>query len=228
MRTQQRGFTLIELIIALSLTAMVLGLLATGMNLLLRDWERNSDYLDDQLDASLAMLQIEQALIGAFPFSYQDEKSSSRFYLFFEGKKNSLAWVSTVGRGRESEQTIWQIKPHRGDKGIELARLPALIGDPNKRLKKLKEKDRSILFEHYKLELSYLQPDRNPKKRQTSREKSKWRDKWTAKKYQFLPSAVRLRLLHKSEPDASLEIIAPILANEHLNTSRFRPKPPSL
>ena len=228
---KQGGFTLIELIIALSLTAMVLGLLATGMNLLIRDWQRDSYYLDQQLDASLAALQIEQALLGAFPYSYQDEKVHSRYYLFFEGKKDRLAWVSTVSSGRESEQTIWQIEPNQDNKGIRLLRIPALIGDPERRLKNLTQQDKDdaiSLFEDYTVRFSYLQPDRDLKKRHTARAKNHWRDKWTAKKYQFLPSAVRITLVHPQNPATSLEIIAPILATEHINGSRFRPKPPSL
>ena len=229
--SKQNGFTLIELVIALSLTAMVLGLLATGMNFLIKDWQRDSHYLDQQLDASLAALQIEQALQGAFPYSYQDEKVHSRYYLFFEGKKDRLAWVSTVSAGRESEQTIWQIEPGQNNKGIRLLRIPALIGDPERRLKNLKQKDRDdaiLLFEDYTVKFAYLQPDRNLKKRHTAREKNHWRDKWTAKKYQFLPSAVRIILLNADDPATSLEIIAPILATQHVNGSRFRPKPPSL
>ena len=52
----QRGFTLIEVLLALALTALLLTLLSTGMYVVARDWNENTDRLDAKLDESLAIL----------------------------------------------------------------------------------------------------------------------------------------------------------------------------
>ena len=59
---KQKGFTLVEIILALGLTALLLGLLSTGVYIVADDWNRNSDVLDESLDQALAVLQIDRAL----------------------------------------------------------------------------------------------------------------------------------------------------------------------
>ncbi len=66
----QQGFTLIEVLLALALTALLLTLLSTGMYVVARDWNDESDRLDTALDESLAILQLERALLAAFPHSF--------------------------------------------------------------------------------------------------------------------------------------------------------------
>ena len=89
------GFTLIEVILALGLTALLLGLLRTGVFIVAGDWNRNSDVLDQSLDEALAILQIDRALHGAFPHSFTNEETLSR-QVFFSGDEDYLSWVSTV------------------------------------------------------------------------------------------------------------------------------------
>ena len=67
----RRGFTLIEVMLALALTALLLGLLSTGVFIVAEDWNRNSDVLDSTLDESLAVLQIDRALWCVSPQLYQ-------------------------------------------------------------------------------------------------------------------------------------------------------------
>ena len=75
---QESGFTLIEVILALGLTVMLLGLLSTSVFIVAEDWNRNSDVLDESLDEALAILQIDRSLHGAFPHSFTDEETLSR------------------------------------------------------------------------------------------------------------------------------------------------------
>ena len=100
-RIQSLGFTLIEVILALGLTSLILGLLSTGVFLVADDWNRNSDVLDQSLDEALAILQIDRALHGAFPHSFTNEETLSR-QLFFTGEEDYLSWVSTVSPQRSA------------------------------------------------------------------------------------------------------------------------------
>ena len=72
---RHRGFTLIEVILALALTTLLLGLLSSGVFIVAGDWNRNADLLDASLDEALTILQIDRALHGAFPDSYTNEEN---------------------------------------------------------------------------------------------------------------------------------------------------------
>ncbi|MCP4701295.1 MAG: prepilin-type N-terminal cleavage/methylation domain-containing protein [Gammaproteobacteria bacterium] len=213
---RQSGFTLIELIIALTLSSMVLVLLAGGMNVVLKDWERSGSRLEDNLDNALGLLQIERAFQGAFPHLYL-EKDKNKKYIYFEGEDKEVTWVSTVSPGRETGLTAWKLKRGKDGKGLDAYLVPAFAGNPEKNLKKT---DPIALFENYKAYFEYLEVDE--RKRGDSKEKVKWQKEWSGKERQSLPYAVRLRLEKSGKnPLPPVEIVALILAREH---ATLRPK----
>ncbi len=214
---KQQGFTLLELIISMALAAMVVALLSVGFNLVINDWQRSTDALDEKLDNSLVLLQIERALQGAFTHLYTDAKEKQR-YLLFEGKKDRLLWVSTASPQREPGLHAWQIEPGKNDQGIALQVVPAFADHPKKRLRKAKA---MLLFENYQARFEYLDVD--PRNKDTELQKSKWLEKWSAKKRQSLPVAVRITLQKNDDKESILEIIGLILAHQHftLNPKRI-------
>ena len=113
-RIQSLGFTLIEVILALGLTSLILGLLSTGVFLVADDWNRNSDVLDQSLDEALSILQIDRSLHGAFPHSFTNEETLSR-QLFFTGEEDYLSWVSTVSPQRSAGLTTWELYSVAGE-----------------------------------------------------------------------------------------------------------------
>ncbi|MCH8264475.1 MAG: prepilin-type N-terminal cleavage/methylation domain-containing protein, partial [Proteobacteria bacterium] len=104
----QSGFTLIEVMLALALTGMLLGLLSTGVYIVAEDWNRNSDRLDANLDDAVAILQIDRALQGAFPHSYTNEDTLTR-QLYFTGEDDFVSWVSAVSPQRTPGLTAWEL-----------------------------------------------------------------------------------------------------------------------
>ena len=208
---KQQGFTLLELLIALALSLLVVGLLTMGVYLVLQDWERAGGRLDDKLDASLALLQIERALQGAFPHLYRHD-TENRSYIYFEGNEKKLSWVSTVSPTQENRLTAWQLQRGEEDKGLRVAYTPAFAGNPEKALKKLKPLE---LFTDYTVSFEYLYIDEQ--KPANAADRSEWREQWSGKKRQSLPAAVRLRLEKSDDPAAAQEIVALLLAREHFN-----------
>ena len=55
---RSRGFTLVEVILALALTTLLLGLLSSSVFIVAGDWNRNASLLDASLDEALIILQI--------------------------------------------------------------------------------------------------------------------------------------------------------------------------
>lgn len=198
------GFTLLEIMIALSLTAMLLTMLTAGMYGVVRDWDNNAEGLERSLDETVALLQLERALQGAFPHSYRNADTLAR-QLFFSGEATSLSWVSTVSPQRNAGLTAWRLYDEPGT-GVYLQLAPALSDNPQQRLD---EAEPRLLLADYTVEFNYLYEDLNLERR--------WRDTWAAEELTALPMAVHILL----RPDADsahteeIDVVAPIRTVEH-------------
>lgn len=201
-RIQSLGFTLIEVILALGLTSLILGLLSTGVFLVADDWNRNSDVLDQSLDEALSILQIDRSLHGAFPHSFTNEETLSR-QLFFTGEEDYLSWVSTVSPQRSAGLTTWELYSVAGE-GTYLTLVPAYSDNPRSRLD---EAEPMLLFPGYEVEFSYLYEELD--------ENKVWIEEWEAQELLSLPLAVYVRFTPADDEKELLEIVARIRNNQH-------------
>ena len=198
----QAGFTLIEIILALALTTMLLGLLSSGVFIVAEDWNRNSDVLDKKLDQALAVLQIDRALQGAFPHSYTNEETLAR-ELFFIGEEDSLTFVTSVSPQRTSGLTAWALTAINRE-GVYLQLVPAFSDNPTARLE---DAEPRLILEGYTLRFNYLFQDLD--------ENLVWREDWTATENLSLPRAVYVRFIPNDPIGDVMEVLVPIRANEH-------------
>lgn len=196
------GFTLVEVILALALTTLLLGLLSSGVFIVAGDWNRNADVLDESLDEALAVLQIERALHGAFPHSYTNTETLSR-QLFFSGDSDYLGWVSTVSAQRTPGLTAWELF-NVEDEGVYLTLVPAFSDDPSLRLQEAKP---MLIFPDYQIEFSYLYEELG--------ENRLWSEEWEAEELLSLPLAVYVRLEPYDEDEEVLEVLARVRNNLH-------------
>ena len=205
------GFTLLELLLSLGLTAMLLGLLSTGVYVVAQDWNRESDRLDESLDEALTVLQIDRALHGAFPHSYADMETLARL-VYFEGQDDFISFVSTVSPQRSPGLMACQLANE--DEGVMLRLAPAFADNPTRRLE---EAEPILLLPNYRVEFSYLYTELDGNRR--------WQDEWSGEQMQSLPLAAHV-LFTPLDDDAGrlqeLEVLARILNNEHRN---LRPTP---
>ena len=63
------GFTLVEVLLSLSLTALLLSLLSGGMYIASGEWGQSSESLEFQIDQNLSLLQFEHALQGCLLYT---------------------------------------------------------------------------------------------------------------------------------------------------------------
>ena len=196
------GFTLIEVLLALGLTTLLLGLLSTSVFIVGADWNRSSNSLDENLDKSLAILQLDRSLHGAFPHSYTNEETLSR-QIYFTGESDYLSWVSTVSPQRLPGLTAWELFEVPGE-GVYVRLTPAFSDNPSLRLE---DSEPSLIFPKYSINFNYLYEDLDQNKI--------WTDSWEAQDLLSLPLAVYVMLRPFSEEDDEFEIVARIRNNEH-------------
>jgi len=197
-----RGFTLLELLLALSLTGLLLGMLSAGVYTVVSDWRRETTTLDTTLDKSLVILQIERALLAAVAHSYIDLERLSRF-IYFEGSANELRFASMVSPQRRTGLTAWRLLSTPGE-GVQLALTPAFSDNPDGRLEELQPQ---VLLPGYEIQFSYLV--------QRNTERKEWLDEWVGSDMQSLPLAVLVRFVPDDGQTEVLEIVAPIRAWRH-------------
>jgi general secretion pathway protein J len=202
---KQTGFTLVEIVLSLGLTALLLGLLSSGVYIVADDWNRNSDVLDKSLDQALAVLQVDRALHGAFPHSYTNFDTLGR-EIYFHGEDDYLSFVSAVSPQRSPGLTVWEMYSV-ADEGVYLSLVPAFSDDPTKRLSESKP---ILVLENYTAEFSYLYQDLN--------ENRLWIDEWLGEEELSLPLAVYVRFVPErdfEDVNEELEIVARIKNNQH-------------
>jgi len=202
LKKPQHGFTIIEVLLALSLTALLLTLLSTGMYVVARDWNDNTERLDAKLDESLAILQIERALIAAFPHSFNSTETMLR-EVYFDGEDDRLRWISTVSPQRLVGLTAWSIDAVSGE-GIGVRTAPAFSDDPSTRLDSVETR---IILSGYDLEISYL--------REPNALTREWTDEWLGREQGALPLAVHILFRATGAEGSDYDLIAPIKAWRH-------------
>jgi general secretion pathway protein J len=204
-KDKQIGFTLVEIILSLGLTALLLGLLSSGVYIVADDWNRNTDVLDKSLDQALAVLQIDRALHGAFPHSYTNFDTLGR-EIYFHGEDDYLSFVSAVSPQRSPGLTVWEMYSV-ADEGVYLSLVPAFSDDPTQRLS---ESEPILVLENYTAAFSYLYQDLN--------ENRLWIDEWLGEEELSLPLAVYVRFVPErdfEDVNEELEIVARIKTNQH-------------
>ena len=202
--SRQSGFTLLEIMMSMTLTAMLLGMLSAGIYTVVNDWQSETSVLDDTLDKSLVLLQLERALYAAFPHSYIDPERIRRF-VYFYGDENELRFVSAVSPQRREGLTAWFLSSDP-DEGLQLTLTPAYSDNPDVRFDELEV---TTILPNYTAQFSYLV--------QRNDDQKEWLDEWIGEEMQSLPIAVYIVLspIDETLDEDVLEVLASIKTWRH-------------
>ncbi|MFK5985581.1 MAG: prepilin-type N-terminal cleavage/methylation domain-containing protein [Pseudomonadota bacterium] len=209
---KSRAFTLLELLIATSLSSIVMVVLVGGFFMVSKNWEAQDLVLDKAIDNSLIRLEIEKAILGAFPYTYTE--TNKKIQIYFKGNDREVSFVSTMSPSYNNQLTIWIFKTI-ADGGLSIQVTSALTGDPAEVIarilsSKLSENEPTEVLSEYQASFEYLEETKSGEKN--------WLRSWDAYEKKSLPLAVRieLELIDNEDQDKSVDrILAFILANTH-------------
>lgn len=92
----QRGFTLLELLIAITLLAAITAVLTAGFQILLRSWEAGRDRMEGHYDLTEGLALIAGQLKSARNVNFVDEKNEKT--PAFHGEPATLLFVANAPR----------------------------------------------------------------------------------------------------------------------------------
>jgi general secretion pathway protein J len=88
------GFTLLELLVALTLLGLLMAAMFSGLQLGARAWEHGEERLDQSARLQVVQDFLRDRLVQAYPLEADDETGRSR--LIFEGTSDSLRFVTLM------------------------------------------------------------------------------------------------------------------------------------
>ena len=213
-----QGFTLLELLLALLLSILLMTILTVGMNSITRDWEKQETWLNQEIDESLILLQLERALLATFPHHYRDDDSLEKL-IYFNGQTEQLTWVSTVSPARYAGLSAWSLENR--EEGVYLKIVPAYANNPEDYLETVEARK---ILDNVRIEVQYMYLN--------ALKESVWINHWQGSETYSLPRAVFIRFfpldLEQSKNEKrykNLHLLIPLQAWRHAD-SQVIPREP--
>lgn len=91
----RKGFTLLELMISLTILGLIATVIFSSLRLGLRTWEKGEEKVEQYQRIRVVLEILESQLRSTYPYIIQDEKTKEQFP-FFQGEKDSIKFVSPI------------------------------------------------------------------------------------------------------------------------------------
>ncbi len=222
------GFTLIEVVITLTILGFICLIIFGAFRLGLSAWERGASVKEEYQKVRIVSQLISQQVKSTVPYKIKSQKTEGD-YLAFEGNAHSMKFVSALPiRGKQPGGFVYA-KYEFKEEGSEGGRLvlyeqKALTKDffaeePKEELAvSLLEGISSARFEYYREE----DPSNN--------QKEEWVEEWNAKDEKRLPKALKMTIIRKNqkgkeEPPITVLASLPAFLYEEVRTGPMRRVP---
>jgi general secretion pathway protein J len=208
------GFTLLEVIVTLTILGFVILMISGTFRLGLSSWEKGDSIKEDYQKVRMISQLVSRQLKSLVPYKIRTEKAEGN-YLAFDGKAQSLRFVSAVPiKAKRPEGFVYVVYQFKDD------------GD---------KKGRLVLYEQRALNRDFFEDDlkedsavtlfggifqvRFEYYREANKEKSRteeWVEEWNAKEEKELPKAVRMTVTYwnerRKEEAPPITVLAPVPA----------------
>jgi len=210
------GFTLLEMVITLTILGFILLIIFGAFRLGISAWEKGESSREEYQKVRAVLQVVSRQLKSMVPYKVKTEKAEGD-YLAFEGRPRSLKFVSTLSmRTNQPEGFVYAIYEFRdgGDRNGSLVvyeqrvliRKNFFEEGPREELGvPLIEGISDIQFEYYREE--------DPLKNRLEG----WVEAWSAKEEKELPRAIRMTVTYRNgksqQAETSLTLLASVSAN---------------
>ena len=206
------GFTLVEVMVTLTILGFVLLMIFGAFRLGLSSWERGESIKEEYQKVRILSQLISQQIKSIVPYKIKTKKAEGD-YLAFEGKRHSLRFVSALPlKTKQAEgfvYVVYEFKERRGEEGgaLVLYEQRALNRDFFEDEVKeelgisLLEGVTDIRFEYYQEE----NPDKN--------QKEGWVEEWSAKEVKAFPKSLKMTITQKNGKSRGEEIPITLVAS---------------
>jgi len=208
MYLKNKGFTLIELVIAITLSIVIVVILLAAMRLAYKSQEKGAERVDITQRTRILGDRLTWLIRGAYPFFVRkpDEKK-----LFFEGESGKIGFVTTsvdsYGKGPEDSAGLKWVSVFADRDGLKIREKVFFLEDV------FEDKDGKVYLldpEVKKLEFEYYDVPEGEKKG----DQGDWVSEWDPDEKEYIPAAVKFRITfeHEGKTVKMPEIIARINA----------------
>jgi prepilin-type N-terminal cleavage/methylation domain-containing protein len=186
------GFTLLELVISLTIVSLIAVLVYTTLNVGARAAGHGEARSIENQRARAALTLITRHLKSAYPLSLQGEEG---MFVYFFGAPKELSFVSGAGRPEAGglEKITYFIREHDGRRSLWVrTSAPTLPADLlNNREGSLRQES-EVLPDVEEIAWEYLRQSQQLNNQPQSQPREEWTDRWDGAKETTLPVAVRL------------------------------------
>lgn len=208
------GFTLIEVMVALTILGFIILMVSGTFRLGLSSWEKGDSIKEDYQKIRMISQLLSRQIKSAVPYKFKTEKAEGD-YLAFDGKAHSLRFVSALAmKAKRPEGFVYVVYQFRdeGEKKGRLVLYEQRALNRNFFEDDLKEDSALTLFEGVsRVRFEYYR-EANEEKNQ----KEEWVEEWNAKDEKELPKALRMTVTYwtekSKEEEFSVTVLAPIAA----------------
>ena len=209
------GFTLIEVIVTLTILGFILLILLGAFRLGLSAWERGESIREEYQKMRTATQLISQQIKSVVPYKIKTKKAEGD-YLAFEGKPHSLKFVSTLSiKAKQPEGFVYVIYEFKegGRDGGSLILYEQRVLNKDFFEERPKEELAVSLFEGISnLRFEYFREE-DPEQNKAEG----WVEEWIAKEEKELPKAFKMTMTYKNGKRETKEIPFTLLASVSAN-----------
>lgn len=191
-----RGFTLLELILSITILSLVLVTIYGTLNMGSRAWEKGERDIEKIQRMRIVMDLLSREIKSTFPYKVTpSELDTHKKFYAFEGKRNSISFVSTVPLRGGKKGLSWLSFWVEEGMGLVVVERDALRTDLFKEKHFVDKDEMEVLDEH----VSRMRFEYYELKRRREEGEGEWQERWDAEKKGNLPYAVKIELTFREE-----------------------------
>ena len=189
-QTKSRGFTLLELIISLTIVSAVAIRIYATLNIGARAAAHGEARSMENQRARAALALITRHLKSAYPLALQGEEGA---FVYFFGEPTELTFISGAGRPEAGglEKITYFLRDHNGRRSLWVrTSAPTLPADLLNKREGVLRQESEVLPEVEEISWEYLGKSAQEVNAR-SQPQEEWTNRWDGTKAQNLPTAVR-------------------------------------